>query len=108
MGILFLLFGIGFLVLCGLSATGELPRNRLAGMRTRTTLASDAAWSAAHRASAWSLGASGAICCATAALSVTSLDSGDEYTVATIAAICVGVVLIVGGMQANAAARRAS
>ena len=49
-----LLCGCGVLVvwLARRGRSGQLPRNRVAGVRTSVTLSSDAAWDAAHRASA--------------------------------------------------------
>lgn len=46
------LAGITYIVLGCMGLLGKLPPNSFAGIRTRTTRASDAAWYAAHRASA--------------------------------------------------------
>ncbi|HET7482392.1 MAG TPA: SdpI family protein, partial [Actinomycetota bacterium] len=42
-------FAVAFIALLGRS--GKLPRNRFAGIRTPSTLRSDAAWDVAHRVS---------------------------------------------------------
>ena len=90
-----------------LGARGKLPRNGFVGMRTSATLASDEAWTAAHRASAWSVAVAGVISVAAAAVAFGGhLDTGDQYTAATIAAIAVGIVVLIGGVQADAVARR--
>ncbi len=60
-GPLFSVIGLGMLWLAYLSATERLKRNGTVGMRTKATMASDAAWYAAHRASAWSVAVAGLI-----------------------------------------------
>lgn len=47
---------------CRTSRTGTLERNGLVGIRTRATMASDAAWDAGHRAAAPALGAAAWAC----------------------------------------------
>jgi hypothetical protein len=51
--------GVIVLVLGRLSAAGTLPRNPLAGIRIPSTLRSDEAWKAGHRAAASALTAAG-------------------------------------------------
>lgn len=53
------LSGVIILVLGRLSAAGRLPRNPLAGIRIPSTLRSDEAWRAGHRAAASALTAAG-------------------------------------------------
>lgn len=50
--VVLVLVGIVLVVLGERGRSGRLRRNRLAGVRTRMTLSSDAAWNAAQRASA--------------------------------------------------------
>ena len=60
-GVLMGVLGAGALVLAGLAQTEQLPRNHVIGIRTGATTASDAAWIAGHRASAWSVALAGLI-----------------------------------------------
>ncbi len=60
-GALLAAIGGGSLWMAWLMRNARLPRNDLAGMRTRATLASDEAWIAAHRASAWSIALTGVL-----------------------------------------------
>jgi hypothetical protein len=53
------LAGVVVVVLGRLAATGRLPRNVLAGIRIPSTMRSDEAWRAGHRAAASALTASG-------------------------------------------------
>lgn len=45
-----ILCGVCAVILCHLAARGTLRRNRIAGIRVPSTLASDPAWCAGHRA----------------------------------------------------------
>lgn len=49
-GLLLVAAGAVVIVVARRAASGKIPRNRLAGIRTRATLASDQAWAAGHRA----------------------------------------------------------
>ncbi|MDJ0961754.1 MAG: SdpI family protein [Acidimicrobiia bacterium] len=55
MGLLLIVTGGLLAVVARRSRRGTLPRNWIVGIRTRATLASEAAWEAAHRAAATAL-----------------------------------------------------
>ena len=75
---------------------GELPRNRVAGIRTPTTLGSDEAWDVAHRAAGpWMvLGSLGAI--APGAVLLFRPSNGTATTTIMIG-LAVMVTLVIGG-----------
>lgn len=83
-----------FVIVGWLSTTGRLPRNRVVGIRTRATMASDDAWIAAHRAAGPSLFVGAALCAAT---SVIAVPAWPLWLVA---------VVLVGAVQAQRAAGR--
>lgn len=60
-GSVLVLAGAALLVVAVLGARTRLRRNRWAGVRTRATMRSDAAFALAHRAAAVPLGAAGAV-----------------------------------------------
>ena len=109
LGALFCLTGLVLLGAAWLGATGGLKRNRIAGMRTRSTLASDEAWYAGQRASAWSVAAAG-LMTAASGIALLAAQPADETTgrVALVVGAIDVVVLIVGGVQANRAAKAAA
>lgn len=107
MGVLFLVVGLATVAVAVMAANGSLPRNRIVGMRTRATLASDAAWQAAHRASAWSLAAAGVISVALGLyLLVARPSRSTEAAVALAASGALLVLVVIGGVQAHRVARR--
>lgn len=55
LGLLLIVTGALLIVVAYRSQRGTLPRNWIVGIRTTTTLASDEAWDAAHRAGARAL-----------------------------------------------------
>jgi uncharacterized membrane protein len=83
-----------FFVVGVLAATGKLPRNPIIGDRTMTTMSSDEAWKAAHRAAAWSFFASAAL------LAVATFVDVPAWPVILLA------LVLVGALQAQLAARR--
>jgi hypothetical protein len=108
-GVLFLVVGLAAAVAAVMAANGSLPRNRIVGMRTRATLASDAAWRAAHRASAWSVAAAGAISTALGLyLLVAQPSRSTKAAVAIAASAALLVLVVIGGVQADRVARRTS
>ena len=61
-GTIIILVGLMLTVVAWRTGRGKLGRNRKAGIRTATTLASDEAWLAVHRAAEpWSLAGGGAM-----------------------------------------------
>jgi len=89
-------------VLAELAGRGRLRRNRLAGIRTRATLKSDAAWTAAHRASSKTVWVGFAV--STAAGIVTLLGDG---TVSVVFSIVVVVAFFATTITALVQAGRA-
>lgn len=105
-GPLFSVIGVGSLWIAYLCATERLKRNGSVGMRTKATMASDAAWYAAHRASAWSIAVAGLIFLAVGIwLLVTRPDDAGARTAVLGSAIAVLVVIVIGGVQADRVAK---
>lgn len=88
--------------------SGTLERNWLAGIRTRETMRSDAAWNAAHTATArLTIGIGVVLLVAGAAILV--LQPANDATIATIVLGSVGVTLalaVTAGVQGHRSARR--
>jgi hypothetical protein len=107
-GALFLPIGAALLWVGHLAQHGRLRRNRLVGVRTRTTMASEEAWIAAHRASAWSMTASGAVLLA-AGTFVLVLRPSETVTGMIIGAGALGMLafVVMGGVQGQRAAKDA-
>jgi hypothetical protein len=106
MGPLFSVIGVGMLWLAYLSATERLKRNGTVGMRTKATMASHAAWYAAHRASAWSVASEGLIFLGVGIwLLVTQPDETGARTAVLGSAIAILVVIVIGGIQADRVAK---
>ena len=93
--------GLALVVTGVLAHLGRLPRNRLAGLRTKATLANDEAWEAAHRASAWSIVLTGLVTLVGGIV----LDPNDSSLLLGAGIAVVGIA-IVGGVQADRVARR--
>ena len=105
-GLLYSVLGVGSFWLTYLCATERLKRNGTVGMRTKATLASDAAWYAAHRASAWSIAVAGLIFLAVGVwLLVARPEEAGARTAVTGSAIAVLVVVVIGGVQADRVAK---
>ena len=106
MGLFFTVAGLGSLLLAYLCATGRLKRNGIVGMRTQATMASDAAWHAAHRTSAWSLAVAGLIFLALAAwIAATRPGNLDGSNVVIVSVVAVLAIVIAGGVQADRVAK---
>ncbi|HVE93782.1 MAG TPA: SdpI family protein [Acidimicrobiales bacterium] len=106
------LWGFGaasFGVIAYLGATGRLPRNRWAGMRTKATMASDESWAAGHRASAPATAVAGVLTLvAGVADAVTSFDYITQRRVTLAVGVVILVIVCIGGIQADRAARAAT
>lgn len=105
-GPFFAIVGAVFLWLAWLMQNERLPRNGLVGMRTKATMASDAAWNASHRASAWSVALAGVIMLA-AGLWLLLTRQPASLNRNVVLGTCVGilVVIVVGGIQADRVAK---
>lgn len=109
MGPFFGIIAAGFLWLAWLMQQERLPRNGLVGMRTKATMASDAAWNASHRASAWSVALAGLVLVVVGVwllVSRPAASSSRNVVLATCVAIL--VVIVIGGVQADRVARGTS
>lgn len=94
-------------VLVELAGRGRLRRNRLAGIRTRATLRSDAAWTAAHRASSKTVWVGVAV--STAAGIVALLDDGTVSVVfSVIVVVTFFATMIIALVQAGRAGTAAA
>lgn len=102
--------GVVDLGIAGLIAAGQLPRNGLVGIRTRSTRRSDAAWEAGHRAAAPTLRISGVAALVLVALALVMRLPGWEVS-AVLSSIAAAVALVgvaVATAQAGRAARDAN
>lgn len=101
--------GAALLVVAALSARGTLRRNRWVGIRTRATMASDAAWAAAHRAAAAPTAVGGAVLVA-GGIAIPFVTNDDRGVAGAGLAIAILGVSIVGfaAVVGVRAARRAT
>ena len=99
-----LLVGAGLLLLLTgvVSRIGKLPRNHIAGFRTRTTMASSETWEAAHRAGGLFVAASGL---AVTVLGLAVFFGANADVVSKVAVAVMVVCVIPGGIVAQRAAR---
>lgn len=105
-GPLFAIIGAVFLWLAWLMQHERLPRNGLVGMRTKATMASEAAWNASHRASAWSVALAGVILLEAGLwLLLTRQPATLNRNVVLGTCVAVIVVIVVGGIQADRVAK---
>lgn len=105
-GVLQSAIGLALLWVGCLSATERLRRNGLVGMRTKATMANDAAWFAAHRASAWSILTAGLILFGVGLwLLFTGPSHATTKTAVVSSALLIVVVVVIGGLQADRVAR---
>ena len=105
-GPLFTLVGAGSLWTAWLCSTGRLKRNGFVGMRTKATMATDAAWHAAHRASAWSLAMTGLVLLGTGTwLLASGRSASSERNVVVGVSILSLIVISIGGLQAHQVAK---
>ena len=105
-GPLFAIIGVASLWMASLMRDDRLPRNGLVGMRTRATMASDAAWNAAHRASAWSIALTGVVLLVGGVWLLLARRSPDATRNVLLGiTLAVLVIVVVGGVQANQVAK---
>jgi len=97
---IYLVIGLGTLWVAYLSATERLKRNGSVGMRTKATMASDATWYAAHRASAWSIAVAGSIFLPLCVW-LLAAQPGDRAARSALigSALAVLVVILIGGFR---------
>ena len=106
-GPLFLVVGVVALATAWLAARGRLPRNRLIGLRTSSTLSSDAAWCAGHKAAAWSLVVLGCVMLLAGAVLVVVDPSSRARQVIEGGTVAVVLpIVLAGGVQADRVAKR--
>ncbi len=96
LGVVFLVTGVGLLVVGLLGWQRRLPRNRFAGIRTPATLRSAAAFSAANRVAAPPVLAAGAVCAAGGALALGTGGPALAVIVAITGVGAVGLLLAAG------------
>jgi len=105
------LVAIMMVVVGWMGLTGSLPRNHIAGIRTRFTLSSDAAWKATHRAAAPYF-IFGGVAAAVAAVAFLPFAAAGKVSpsvagvVIVVAAAVVGVSALLGWQNGTRAARR--
>ncbi|HXU24240.1 MAG TPA: SdpI family protein [Tepidiformaceae bacterium] len=105
------LAGVGIVVVGWMGLTGSLPRNGVAGVRTRFTRSSDAAWKATHRAAGPYLifGGVAAIMVTLAFLPFTAagkVSTGIAAAAVLVAALLLGATAIAGGLLGVRSAKR--
>jgi hypothetical protein len=111
-----LLFGVGLIPVAGvpmarMAATGVLERNGVAGIRTRHTQASDAAWAAGHAAALPRVSRTVPVAITTVVATVITTvlgGSGWGAAVGVTGLLVETVVLVSAAGVANAAARKAA
>lgn len=107
-GPLYSILSLSLFVVAYLSATDRLKRNKLVGMRTKTTMASDTAWYAAQRAGAWSVAVAGVVVLGTGVWLLVARPGDEGGTTAVLGStVAVLVVVVIGGLQAQRAAKGA-
>lgn len=90
-----------------LASRGRLRRNRLAGIRTRASMRSDAAWVAAHRAASKTVSAGFAV--SVIASSVALMNDGIVSVTCSLGVVAIFLITaVVTLVQANRASRTAT
>ena len=105
-GVALIAGGVAVTAAGAMSRAGRLSRQSWVGIRTRTTLASDRAWEAAHRAGGSWVMVGGIVMAVGGVLTVLT---ESEETAAVVALVSVAAALIpilIGGALGQAAARR--
>lgn len=91
-------------VISVLCASGHIPVNPMVGIRTRTVKASEAAWTAGHRAALPATVIGAGVAAALAVASLFPLGAETQSALLLAAAIVTVVALLVGAVFANRAA----
>ena len=104
-GLLLLLSGVAVAAVNRRAADGRLRRNALAGIRTRATLASDAAWVAGHVAARPLSDASAAVFAATGLLAALASRAALFAGVVLVGTVGATVLLLLAARSAGRAAR---
>lgn len=107
MPLLHALLGVLLLASAWAQRTDRIPRNGVIGMRTSATMASDAAWYAAHRASAWAVGVAGVIALGVAGVLILgNFETARQRQIVAVGTFLVLGVVVAGGIHAHVVARR--
>ncbi|WP_082914402.1 SdpI family protein [Microbacterium sp. H83] len=85
------------------SCRGEIPRNRIMGVRTRATLANDTAWRVGHRAATLPMALTGG-----AAIVGGTVSAVLGYVNEPFIVVILAFILLSGAAWSSAAARRAT
>ena len=105
-GPIYVLLSLFLWWLAYLAVADRIPRNGTVGMRTEATKASDAAWFAAQRASAWSLVAMGLVFGVTGVwITARQPEDGIVAKLVMGSALVVVVIAVAGGLHADSVAR---
>jgi len=97
--------GASLLWVSWLSARGQLKRNGAVGIRSGATMASDAAWMAGHRASAWAMAVGSTVVLGAGVYLLVKKPERGRASLVTLSAILVLVVFVaIGVVLANRAA----
>jgi hypothetical protein len=105
LGSLLVLAGAALFTVAALGARSRLPRNRWAGVRTRATLRSDAAFALANRVAAVPVGAAGAVALAGGVVLLAGPGAALGWVVLAVAAAGVLGLAGFGGLAGDRAAR---
>ncbi|MFI6479075.1 SdpI family protein [Nonomuraea sp. NPDC050663] len=97
--LLLALAGLAAGVVGGLGLAGRLPRNSVAGVRTRSTMRSDAAFRVANRAAGWPTVAGGGVALAGAVAAVLLPSEEDVTTAVTVALAGMLALTVLGGVM---------
>ncbi|KAA3636313.1 MAG: hypothetical protein DWP92_09715 [Armatimonadetes bacterium] len=104
-GIALIWGGVVIVAAGAMARAGQLTRQSFVGIRTRTTMASDAAWEAAHRAGGNWIIAGGMIMAVGGLLTVLAESDDTGVVVALVTAGIALVPIAIGGFVGQAAAR---
>jgi uncharacterized membrane protein len=92
---MFLVVGVIFVVLAIVAGLGKLPRNWVVGIKTTSTLHSEASWKASNRAGAAWMGAAGAVLLIGAGVIVALISTNTPTTtVNTVGTVALGAALV--------------
>jgi len=104
-GIALIIGGVAIVGAGALGKAGRLSRQSIVGIRTKSTMASDEAWFAAHRAGAVWVMAGGVLMALGGVLTILAETEEAAGVVALITAGVGLVPIVIGGVRGNSAAR---